>query len=424
MPAPRWGKQGKKYLYDLIKIKQDKSSKLSQSWKTKIDKVRSTYPAVDTIPQVIDDVKFRGQKSKDDTIDADYLSAVERGDTATAQRFSELMDEARTEMEESGQKNNTHGVRYSVNETYSIKPYSEKQKDQWKNSKNSILYKDKAHFEKFIADALKQDHGQKLYFGRIDEELAAFIHLHTGIDLKNYNLVLRASEVKKILLHSHGSQRKENLRGQRVIEKDDFLNIPTIITSPDTICLSDKLFEGKPVIEFVKTINGKTTIVTYVSRKHYDLTVQTIYSGRNKKSLSTTPSGEISLSQTSKTLSGTAFKNSVPQSSEKSNIPDGRKSKDDTIDADYLSAVERGDTETEAPVSKATKNRLSSLEASVEDSIPQSSEKSNIPDGRKSKDTIDADYLSAVERGDMETAQRMVDEGRFLYCYRPFFMLK
>ena len=44
---------------------------------------------------------------------------------------------------------------------------------------------------------------------------------------------------------------------------------------------------------------------------------------------------------------------------------------------------------------------------------------------KKSKDdTIDADYLSAVERGDMETAQRMVDEGRFLYCYRPFFMLK
>ena len=57
--------------------------------------------------------------------------------------------------------------------------------------------------------------------------------------------------------------------------------------------------------------------------------------------------------------------------------------------------------------------------------IPQPPEKSNTPDGRKAKDdTIDADYLSAVERGDMETAQRMVDEGRFLYCYRLFFMLK
>ncbi|MEE0958066.1 MAG: hypothetical protein UH734_08315 [Ruminococcus sp.] len=96
----------------------------------------------------------------------------------------------------------------------------------------------------------------------------------------------------------------------------------------------------------------------------------------------------------------------------------GRKSKDDTIDADYLSAVERGDMETEAPVSKATKNRLSSLEASVEDSIPQPSPKNNTPDG------IDADYLSAVERGDMETAQRMVDEATIFVLLSSFFHVK
>ena len=41
---------------------------MSHSWKAKIDNVRSTYPAVDTIPQVIDDVKFRGKKPIDDVI--------------------------------------------------------------------------------------------------------------------------------------------------------------------------------------------------------------------------------------------------------------------------------------------------------------------------------------------------------------------
>ena len=47
-------------------------------------------------------------------------------------------------------------------------------------------------------------------------------------------------------------------------------------------------------------------------------------------------------------------------------------------------------------------------------SVPQSSENSNIFDGKKSKnDIIDSDYLSAVERGDMETAQRMVDIATF-----------
>lgn len=49
---------------------------MSQSWKTKIDNVRSTYPAVDTIPQVIDDVKFRGRKSVDESIEDRNLIAV------------------------------------------------------------------------------------------------------------------------------------------------------------------------------------------------------------------------------------------------------------------------------------------------------------------------------------------------------------
>ena len=51
---------------------------------------------------------------------------------------------------------------------------------------------------------------------------------------------------------------------------------------------------------------GYTTAVTYVSSKHHDLTLQTMYSGKNKGSLATTPSGKISYSQTSETLSGTA----------------------------------------------------------------------------------------------------------------------
>ena len=55
---------GKKYLYDLLNVKQDKSSQLSHSWKTKIDNVWSTYPATANIPQVIDDVKFRGKNPR------------------------------------------------------------------------------------------------------------------------------------------------------------------------------------------------------------------------------------------------------------------------------------------------------------------------------------------------------------------------
>ena len=54
-------------------------------------------------------------------------------------------------------------------------------------------------------------------------------------------------------------------------------------------------------------------------------------------------------------------------------------------------------------------------EKSSKDSIPDSSAKSNPENEEKSSShqslqTTDAEYMDAVERGDMETAQRMVEE--------------
>ena len=57
-------------------------------------------------------------------------------------------------------------------------------------------------------------------------------------------------------------------------------------------------------------------MISYVSRKHKDLTVQTIYAGvkdKKNRSLATTPSGDNSFSQTSKTLSGTTSTDTVSQ---------------------------------------------------------------------------------------------------------------
>ena len=127
------------------------------------------------------------------------------------------------------------------------------------------------------------------------------------------------------------------MRGQRAIVKSDFLNFAKIITNPDEIYLGDKKYENKPVIIFVKTINGKTIAVTYVSAKHHDLTLQTMYSGKNKESLATTPSENKSLSQTSETLSGTAsykilaHEGNKVNIKENDNISDIKYATDDTI---------------------------------------------------------------------------------------------
>ena len=68
---------------------------------------------------------------------------------------------------------------------------------------------------------------------------------------------------------------------------------------------------------------------------------------------------------------------------------------------------------TEAPrVTKgeSESNSLRTPSASVNDTIPQSTSKINTPDESSSDRFNDSDYLSAVERGDMATAQKMVDE--------------
>lgn len=42
---------------------------------------------------------------------------------------------------------------------------------------------------------------------------------------------------------------------------------PEIITKADDIKLSDRLYEGKPAIMFVKNIDGQNYVLTYVSKK-------------------------------------------------------------------------------------------------------------------------------------------------------------
>ena len=89
----------------------------------------------------------------------------------------------------------------------------------------------------------------------------------TGLDVTGYNCTLRASEIKKIF-SDHGNEKTENLRGQRAITKEDIKMIPEILSSPDDVTLDKKLYQGKPVIKFIKTINGKMTVSAYVSKKH------------------------------------------------------------------------------------------------------------------------------------------------------------
>lgn len=127
-----------------------------------------------------------------------------------------------------------------------------------------------------------------MYFGTISQKLAKRIKKETGveIDISKYNCTLRADEIRKILLHSHGNEDVEKRKMQRIVAKEDIANVPNIITKPDKIEYAG-IYQEKPAFRFYKEIDGKVVVVSYVSKKHFDLTVQTIYVKIKEKNLAT-----------------------------------------------------------------------------------------------------------------------------------------
>ena len=234
--------------------------------------------------------------------------------------MSSIRDAIRNSQEQ-GKKNNTKfPTQEGGGAKYSLKGYSDKQRQNWANGRISV-YENESQLRAFAKDSLDGKNGKaKMYFGSIPSDLAARIHADTGIDVEGYNCSISAYEIQKILKNSHGNSAGEASRGQRALTVDDILAIPDIIQSPDRITRSERDYNGKPVILFEKTINGRTTVVSYVSDKHMDLSVQTMYAGKDKRSLSTPPDGAVPRLHTSETPSGTASSaDSIPQPGGKGN---------------------------------------------------------------------------------------------------------
>lgn len=170
---------------------------------------------------------------------------------------------------------------------YELEPYSEREAKNWEASPKILLYKNENQLMEFVDEALQNDRdNRKIYFGKISEDLGGKILKETGVNVKGFNCTLAAYEVRKILKR-HGSDKTEKLQGQTAITKEDFLKIPKIIQNADKIELSEKPYNGKPVIVFSKKTDRKVVVVTYASDKHLDLRIQTMYAGKKSGNLAT-----------------------------------------------------------------------------------------------------------------------------------------
>lgn len=167
---------------------------------------------------------------------------------------------------------------------YSLGEYSQHQKDNWANSKSIVVYENEQQLRQFIEDAInKRNLNKKMYFGTVSKRLADSIMRVKDIDLYNYNCTLSASEIRKIL-EDHGNENIESLRGQRAVVVDDFSKIPYIIENADYIYDAGVGDNNRPAVRFVNE-DSKISIVAYVTDKHLDLTVQTMYAGIKKKAI-------------------------------------------------------------------------------------------------------------------------------------------
>ena len=203
-------------------------------------------------------------------------------------------------------------VQYSDRDTnWTLKGYSEKQRENWKGSKRIVLYNSKEQLMDFLNTSLSdKTYSKKMYFGMTSDDVSNEVQNRFGIDIHDFNLSLGGNEIRKIM-KKHGNAESENLSGQREVTKEDFYQIPFVISKPTNIMAGGE-YEGKPCLIFKR---DGYSVVGVVSDKHIDLFVQTMYIKKNR-SLATPPSDENILLQTSETPSSTASNNSIPHSGE------------------------------------------------------------------------------------------------------------
>lgn len=189
-------------------------------------------------------------------------------------------------------------------------PYTDAEIRNWQNSNTIIVYENDKQFEAFVEKVLNnEDTEKKVYFGKIPNATAQMVLEKTGVDVTGHNIALKGYEIRKILLNSHGNEKAESARGQEVITVDDLKRVPDVVSNPDNVILSSKEYEGKPTLLFEKNIDGNNYIVSYVSKKHHDIAVQTMY---KKRSLSVAEDANA-FSFTSETTNSTASNIIVPQ---------------------------------------------------------------------------------------------------------------
>lgn len=251
-------------------------------------------------------------------------------DNSISQNTKSVKNNNTTKQFMQNSKNNTQNVKddgiRTMKPTKKYNNYTQKELENLNSPKIRIANSEKDVLT-FIETAKKIPNNLKLYFGKISTNVANKIQATLGINLNNYNISLKTDAIRHIM-NNHSNANRENSRGQIPITENDILNIPDIINNYDSIKKSGRTEQNKDAITFLKNIDGNTIVVTYVSDKHNNLEIQTMYKFKNNKKRNVSPASNVlsTLNPTSETVSSIVpSENNIPQN--------GKYVKDDGIRA-------------------------------------------------------------------------------------------
>ena len=188
-------------------------------------------------------------------------------------------------------------------------------------------------FKQFVNNVRKIGNAARFYFGKVSGKLGAQIRAAIGLDITDFNIMMRSDEVQHAL-NSHGNAEKEAKRGRLPITQESILQLPDVFNNPDEIVmLPNKDYEGRDAFEIRKQLNGYVVAVVGVANGRHSIEIDSVRI-INKKGTPTTVNvtQNASLDHTSETRSR--------QNPSNRNIPqNGANSQGESVD---VSLADRG----------------------------------------------------------------------------------
>lgn len=173
----------------------------------------------------------------------------------------------------------------------SLKPYTESDIKYFKQNQNNLIDGVDANFDEYAKSfynsetkkGVKLDGSQKaetIYLGRLNDSVSGDVNSIIsdtkwgGIDTSDFNVQVKNSDI----VHFYDQHGSDSENGQIPLTPDIVAKLTDTISDPDIISLSDNSTkQDKPVLYFVKKINGYSVVLEAVSPSKKALLPKTMY---------------------------------------------------------------------------------------------------------------------------------------------------